>query len=350
MNNTLHVQNESRIDSVGSLGIGTMSPPEQASNIITDGLCSRQWESKPEPLVFDAPVSAETVTLAPTGPYGLCKKLLKLNLDLIEDLELLEAGSMNLGSPSLLKENSQPTAGKLDLPVFRMLSHSNQFLEILQSEARAGPLESSLVLTPTSELSQRISSISEEFKSPSTGFMSGNIDGGEITAATHDSSYFSLIDQSSERVKSVPLTKCDISTSLSILATYCHLVRVYRAIFTQLYQLFLIIPPTDAAAFLLLPSLQFGQFHMDGNLTVQVQVLIELGSSMLEKIERTLGLSYGSPGEVGTEASPVSYIFGDSPLALIRDHIVAHEQASGGIPLKETMNCLRQLLKDPVHV
>lgn len=327
-----------------------MTFTEQAPNLAADGLWDQQWANKPESTVRDAPASTATVDLPPSGAYGLRKKLLKLNLDLIEDLELLEAGTMTLGSPSLLKEDFHPTVGKLDLPVFRMLSQSNQFLEILQSEAGADPLNSSLRLASTSESSQKTSSIHEDAKSPTTDFMCGSMDDGEITAATNDSGYFSLIDRSSERARSVPFTKCDISTSLSILATYCHLVRVYRAIFTQLYQFFLIIPPADAAAFLLLPSLQFGQFHMDGNLTVQVQVLIELGSNMLEKIERTLGLSCGSRRELGCEASPVSYILGDSPLASIRDHIVAQEQMSGGIPLRETMNCLRQLLKDPVHV
>lgn len=348
-NTISHAQNAPSTDSAVSLGTEAMAFTEQAPSLSADALWSQQWESKPESMFLDAPASMTTVDPAQSDPYGLRKRLLKLNLDLVEDLEHLEAGTMTLGSPSLFKEDSHPTVGKLDLPVFRMLSHSTQFLEILQSEAGADSLDSSLRLASTSVPSQKTSSIQGDAKSPHTDFMSGSIDDGEITAASHDSGYFSLMDQSSKRARSVPFTKCDISTSLSILATYCHLIRVYRAIFTQLYQLFLIIPPADAAAFLLLPSLQFGQFHMDGNLTVQVQVLIELGSSMLEKIERTLGLSYGSPRELG-EASPVSYILGNSPLASIWDHIVAQEPMTGGIPLKETMNCLRQLLKDPVHV
>lgn len=344
-----HVQNEASTDSALSLSTEAVTFAEQA-NIIADGSWNPEWESKPNPMAYDTPASMGTVDLAPAGQYGPRKKLLKLNLDLIEDLELLEAGSMTIGSQFLLKENFHPTVSKLDLPVFRMLSHSTQFLEILQSEVGADPLESSLGHASTTETSQTALSIHEYVKTPFTDFTSGSKDDGETAAATNDSGYFSLMDQPSERSRSVPLTKCDMSTPLNILATYCHLVRVYRAVFSQLYQLFLIIPPADAASFLLLPSLQFGQFHMDGNLTVQVQVLIELGSSMLEKIERTLGLSYGSSRETGGDASPVSYILGDSPLASIRDHIVTQEQTSGGIPLKETMNCLRQLLKDPVHV
>lgn len=350
MDTISHVQSEPSAGSAVSLNTEILSLTEPAPNLMADGLWNQRWESKPEPTIFDAPASTVPTDQAFAGPYGLRKKLLRLNLDLIEDLELLEAGYMTLGSPSLLKEDIHPTVGKLDLPVFRMLNHSTQFLELLQSETRGNSLDTSLGLTSESEPSQVSPSLYEDAKSPSTDLMSGRIDDGEITAATHDSGCFSLTEQSSERARGAPFTKCDLSTSLNILATYCHLVRIYRAIFTQLYQLFLIVPPADAAAFLLLPSLQFGQFHMDGNLTVQVQVLIELGSSMLEKIERALGLSYGSPREVGDETSPVSYILAESPLASVRDHIAAQEQASGGIPLKETMNCLRQLLKDPLHV
>lgn len=345
-----HVQNEASTDSTLSMSTEAVNFSEHA-NIIADCAWNPQCESKPNAMAYDAPpASIAAVDLAPSGQHGPHKKLLKLNLDLIEDLELLEAGSLNLGSPSLLKEDFHPTVGKLDLPVFRMLSHSTQFLEILQSEVGTDPLESSHGNVCTTEASQKAPSIHEYVKTPFTELTSGSMDDGEIAAATNDSGYFSLMDQSSEGSRSVPSMKCDISTSLNILATYCHLVQVYRAVFTKLYRLFLIIPPADAASILLLPSLQFGQFHMDGNLTVQVQVLIELGSSMLEKIERTLGLSYGSPREIGGEASPVSYILGDSSLASIRDHIVTQEQAAGVIPLKETMNCLRQLLKDPVNV
>lgn len=352
MNIPSSVQAAPSTDLAVSLSAETMSFTEQAPSTMADSILSQTWESKPESTNFDDLSLTTTMDLGSVGPYALRKKLLKLNLDLIEDLESLEAGSMILGSPSLLKEDFHPTVGKLDLPVFRMLSHSTQFLEILESEIGADLFENSLSLTSTVESCGKASIVQTETKSqsPCAEFIGDSTDNGETTVSTHDSGYLSLMDHSSERTMGSPFPKCEIATSLSILATYCHLVRVYRAIFTHLYQLFLIIPPADAAAFLLLPSLQFGHFHMDGNLTVQVQVLIELSSSMLEKIERTLGLSHGSTREAGGEASPVSCILGDSPLVSIRDHIVAQEQLSGGIPLKETINCLRQLLKDPVNV
>lgn len=324
--------------------------PEQMPTTMTDDIWHQSWDGKPETTAFNPTSLTSTMDSTQTGPYSMHRKILKLNLDLIDDLELLEAGSLITGSPCLLREDLHPTIGKLDLPVFRMLSHSTQFLGILESEIGADPFENSVSLASTSDPSQKASSVQDDTKSPSTDFICGNMDDGETTTSTHDSGYFSLVDAASKRTKCLPFPKCEISTALSILATYCHLVRVYRAIFTQLYQLFLIIPPAEAAAFLLLPSLQFGQFHMDGNLTVKVQVLIELSSSMLEKIERTLRLSQSLTHEVDGKASPALYILEDSPLASIRDHIMAQEQVSGSIPLKETMNCLRQLLKDHVSV
>lgn len=342
-------QNESTTGLGLSLSAESTHFTDQVPNTMADEVWSQVWETKPQSTTLNEPIHATTMDVAPVGPYMLKKKLLRLNLDLIDDLELLEAGSMILGSPSVLKEDFQPSVGKLDLPVFRMLSHSTQFLEILESEAGTDSFENSLSHASTTGASRQASLYQEDPKSPSTDFLGGSIDDGETTTSTHDSGYLSLTD-GSERAKRSAYPKCEISTALSILATYCHLVRVYRAIFTHLYQLFLIIPPADAAAFLLLPSLQFGQFHMDGNLTVQVQVLIELSSSMLEKIERTLGLSHGSDREADGEPNPVSYILAGSPLVSIRDHIMAQEQIAGSIPLRETMNCLRQLLKDPVNV
>lgn len=349
MNMQPTVQNESTTDLGLSLDVDSTNFTGQVPPTITDDVWSLVWETKPEPTAFNEPIHTTTMDVTPAGPYNLKKRLLRLSIDFIDDLELLEAGSMILGSPSILKEDFQPTVGKLDLPVFRMLSHSTQFLEILESEIGTDPFENSLSLGSIAEASRQASLYQEDTKSPSTGFL-GGMDDEETTASTHDSGYLSMMDNSSERSKRSIYPKCEISTALSILATYCHLVRVYRAIFTHLYQLFLIIPPADAAAFLLLPSLQFGQFHMDGNLTVQVQVLIELSSSMLEKVERTLGLSHGSNREAEGESSPVPYILADSPLVSIRDHIMAQEQMAGGIPLRETMNCLRQLLKGPVNV
>lgn len=313
-----------------------------------DGMGYPPWERFPVPTVDNEP-PIPTATDGPSiGPFGIRKRLLKLNLELIDDLELLESGSLIMGSSSFLKGDVSPTVGKLDLPIFRMLSHSTQFMDIL--ETGMCTTEHHSVLANALDVSRETLSTKRETKSPSADAMGGSVEDGEATTSSYDSGYFTMMESFPEQARTPVPQRLDISTSLSMLATYCHLVRVYRAVFTQLYQLFLIIPPADAAAYLLLPSLQFGQFHMDGNLTVQVQVLIELGSSMLLKIERTLGMSPDPTRDQDDEIGTLAFIMNDSPLLSIRDHILAQEQVMYGISLKETMTCLKQLLKDPVNM
>jgi len=340
-------RNESNAETDIPLNVGTLGFIDQASNTTMDGIWNPPWETVPLPTMDDEPSIPNTTDWAPASPFGLRKRLLKLNLDLIDDLELLQSESMTMGSSCLLKGDLTPTVGKLDLPIFRMLSHSTQFIDILESGISA--TEDSYTLTSGLDSSNWAPSAQHDRKSPSVDVMGSTVEDGETTASSYDSGYLTMMECDQDRARVSEPQRCDISTSLSMLATYCHLVRVYRAVFTELYQLFLIIPPADVAAYLLLPNLQFGQFHMDGNLTVQVQVLIELGSSMLAKIERTMGMSQGPAREPDGEISH-AYILDDSPLVSIRDHIMAQEQVMCGIPLKETMNCLRQLLKEPANM
>ena len=344
---SLNFQNESNAETYGPFNLETLGFTDQASNPIMDGTWNPPWESISVPTMDDEPSIPTVTDQAPTSLFSVRKRLLKLDLDLIDDLELLESGSIIMGPSCLLKGDFSPTVGKLDLPIFRMLSHSKQFMGILESGIIA--TEDSYNLATGLTSSDKAPNSEQDTNSSPTDIMGSTVEDGEITSS-YDSGYLTMMGSSLDRARGLKHQRCDISTSLSILATYCHLIRVYRATFTQLYQLFLIIPPADAAEYLVLPNLQFGQFHMDGNLTVQVQVLIELGSSMLAKIERTMGMTQGPARETEGEISPVAYILDNSPLVSIRDHIMAQEKVMCGIPLKETMNCLRQLLKDPVNM
>jgi hypothetical protein len=102
--------------------------------------------------------------------------------------------------------------------------------------------------------------------------------------------------------------------------------------------MFLIVPPPEDSRFLLLSS-----SGMDGTLTAQVQVLIELSFNTLAKLELELEFDFGSESDM---PSSVPVLTQDNPsLAAIREQIVAHEGMLSGIPLRETMNCLRQLVK-----
>ncbi|KAJ6104789.1 hypothetical protein N7523_011109 [Penicillium sp. IBT 18751x] len=327
--------------------MGTFYLDDQPSTFMMDGTCNPSWENIAIPSLDNEPPIATVTEWSPVSPFSVRKRLLKLTLELIDDLELLESGPFIIGTSSILRGDVSPTVGTLDLPIFRMLSHSTQFVDIL--ETSSGAAEDIFSSSSHLNSSREAFGINRDTKSPSTDHMGGSVEDGERTTSSYDSAYLTSMEPSPEQAKSLESQGWDISTALSMLATYCHLIRMYRAVFTQLYQLFLIIPPADAAAYLLLPNLKFGQFHMEGNLTVQARVLIELGSSMLLKIERGLGMSQGNTQERDGELSTMAYILDDSPLVYIRDHITAQEKLTHAIPLKETMNCLRQLLKDPAN-
>lgn len=312
-----------------------------------DGAWASTWQSDVLPTKSQQLPSLPTPMERPNVNLNdLRRKLLKLDLELIQDLELLDNGSLLLGSSSLLKEDINPAVGKLDLPIYRMLNHSTQFLEIVRSATMG--CDDALDFTIFN--GQQDTTEGDNPPSLSTDITENTIEDGAATASSLDSGYFTMGGSPPDQAKNKPSSPSDMSMSLSMLATYCHLVRVYRAVFVQLYRLFLIIPPADAAAFLLLPSLQFGQFHMDGNLTVQIQVLIELSSSMLSKIERALGMPYGSLRDLHGDAICSGSVLEDNSLALIKNQIMTQEHVNCGIPLKETLNCLRQLVKDPAGV
>lgn len=305
------------------------------------------WGASWGPEVINTKNELPPATVATNGVdmegNKLRKQLLKLDLGLIEDLDLLESGSIISATSSLLKEDISPVAEKLDLPIVRMLNASAQFLEIIQSRI-IGCSESTEL--PAFETGQKECTVQDDQRHLITKALETSIEDGVITASSSDSGYLTMTTSPSGHSKTLSSSNRDMSTALSMLVTYCHLVRVYRSVFMHLYQLFLIIPPADAAAFLLLPNLHFGQFHTDGGLATQAQMLIERSSNLLSEIERALGMSCGSVQELEGGMTPSEPVLGDSPMALIRKQIMAEEHLEYGVSLKETINCLRHLLKD----
>ncbi|KAJ5646371.1 hypothetical protein N7490_002743 [Penicillium lividum] len=334
-------QDESHNSVVSSLPSEPPNILDPCPSTVIDGSWDAPWDRIPAVAENEKQGTTSTTDWSTTKIYNVRKRLLKLNLELIDDLELLEADADILQPSAFFGDDISFSLGKLDIPIFRMLSHSTQFLEILQSGI--GPSEDSSRFIPSIESPLGELNIFEDVKSPPQDVKQRGIS----TASSHDSSHrrinLSLLDQPG----TLFAPKCDVSTSMGVLTVYCHLIRVYRAIFSQIYQLFLLVPPVDAAAFLLLPGLQYGQFQMDGNLTVQMQFFIDFSTEMLAKIEQALGMSCSDMDGV---TSPVASILGSGPLASVRDHIMTQEQVECGIPLKETMNCLRKLVKDPVDL
>ncbi|KAJ5994262.1 hypothetical protein N7451_009986 [Penicillium sp. IBT 35674x] len=337
---SFNLQDESHTSATSSLPSQPPLPLSSCPPSLVDSHWDTSWDAVISATENEKQGANGTVDWNPNN-YDLRKRLLKLNLEMIDDLELLERGSDILQPSTFLGDDTSSSAAKLGIPVFRMLNHSTQFLEILQSGI--GASEDPLHLVPSIESSNGETNIFEYLKP----FSQGVEQISESTATSYDSDHHTSNPALSDQTGDILPSACDVSTSMGMLTAYCHLIRVYRAIFNQLYQLFLLVPPADAAAFLLLPSSQHGQFHMEGNLTVRVQVFIDLSTNMLAKIERALGMSCS---ETDGGMGPVASVLASGPLTSVRDHIITQEQIECGIPLKETISCLRKLVSDPVCV
>jgi hypothetical protein len=229
-----------------------------------------------------------------------------------------------------------------------MLSHSTRFLDLLShligtSGISFGPTPTESGYAACGSLNQTPRTIDQ-----STSLRGDSEDSTEeavATASSYDSGYRTVTGSPQEPTKTTSMW--DITTTLSIMTSYVCLLRIYRAVFTRLYQLILIIPPSNIGAFLMLPSLQLGQFHMDQNLSVQVQVITELSSGMLSKVERAIGMVSDSALEQDGDSVHTVPILQDTFLISIRDLILGQENSSYNMSLMDTMNRLRQLVKEP---
>lgn len=170
---------------------------------------------------------------------------------------------------------------------------------------------------------------------------------------------------------SSPPRRHDILLTVNLVTSYVCLVRICRAVFTQLYHVFLFTPPAETSAALMLPSVQFGKFQIDDNPAIQVRVLVELSLSMLLRIEHTLGISglngssgcgagagpSGRGGSGGGKQSAGEYQHPQHPalcdpvavslreIILSQERMQSAESEGGDVPLKDLMAALKRLLE-----
>ncbi|KAJ5206526.1 hypothetical protein N7491_002857 [Penicillium cf. griseofulvum] len=275
------------------------------------------------------------------------KSLLRLKMGLVEDLEVFETGSMLLESSSLFYENSNLSIETLDLPIYRLLDHSSWLLAIVRSSCGTTEENSNATLATQRFESENSGYDDSSFILPDAG--DNCFDEDIATVSPHDSGYHTATT-SPDRTTPPTIPKCDIALWLGILEAHCSLVRIYRAVFMRLYQLFLIIPPVDAATILLLPKVQFGQFHLDGNLINQVQLLVEFSSTMMAKLDRALKLRSSSPQPQEDRGFDLETVCQKDWSTSIRDIVLAQEQDPCEMSLMEIMECLGQLVQDPVII
>jgi hypothetical protein len=140
---------------------------------------------------------------------------------------------------------------------------------------------------------------------------------------------------------------------INLVTTYVNLLRNCRAVFTRLYHALQANPSPESNAMLSLPSLQFGEFQLENNVSIQVKVLIELASGMLQRIGNALGINTGPgpSGPLSPDGQNYRLPFLNDPVAVsIREIILSQESMQGGIhggdpPLADIMNNLKRLLE-----
>ncbi|KAJ5151333.1 uncharacterized protein N7482_010585 [Penicillium canariense] len=278
-----------------------------------------------------------------TGAYGIQRKLLQLNLEVMGDLELLEVESDTVASNFHLGGSVYPTVSKLDIPIFRMLNHSTKLLEILDCENTLYASFSSPL-----EAVETYSYIGDDGKSP-LPFVTDNIVEDGVGIVSSDSGYWTMMIPPQNPVKASS-PKNEMPVFLSLLTTYSHLIQLYHDVFALLYRSLLIISPDDDTSFLLFPSLHFRQSPLEGNLRAQIEVLIELSSSMLGNLDRALRLTFRSVPQSGEQSGSMAYLSEITPLVAIPDQIISQENKLRGISLEEIMSCLSHLVKERTNV
>ncbi|KAJ5747128.1 uncharacterized protein N7511_008824 [Penicillium nucicola] len=344
---SMEATNESINTSELSLLNQLPSYSETAQFFGAEGIPESFWsnlDSLPSPVGFRPGVPCQE---KPTSVPSRRKELLKLNAELLDDLDMLEEDHVALSSESLLNDLFNPSVTHLKLPVYRLLHHSSHLLEIIQS----------FDISPESCNNTPAKSITDSLPRGQEGStsmfhdVSNNSDEYATTISLHDSGYGTAMKYFPDRSITTSGPKCDIAVLLSVLEAHCYLTRIYRTICLRLYQLFLSVPPVDAKVYLLLPKLQLGHFHMDGNLAVQVQVLLDLGSRAMGQIDELLGFSSGyiQKHEQTESYSPGAIGKGNWSTA-IRDLVLAQEQDACEMTLVDLMQRLRQLVRDPVFL
>jgi hypothetical protein len=282
-------------------------------------------------------------------PTSSCKDLLKLNLELLEDQELLDTHA-----PLTSKHSQVPlcSVSQQHQPINRVLNHTTRFWDMLKNMSVATEAQQH-------RFGARYEGTTTGSSSSNSGSNSGSnssIRRGWTWAGTADTNYLANADMDScSSLSSLsPPRRQDHLLIVNLVTTYVYLVRSCQAVFTRLYHALEMTPAAEASSVLNLPSLQFGRFQLDNNLAIQVKVLIELTSSMLLRIGNALGIS--PAGVISGVSSPTEDrdyrlpILGDPVAVSIREIILSQERMQGGmqngdLPLLDIMNNLKRLLE-----
>lgn len=139
--------------------------------------------------------------------------------------------------------------------------------------------------------------------------------------------------------------RSDVPTTLTLLTCYICLLRIYGAVFAHMYESLLshgVVQMLPAAP----PGMQLGGLQLDRHHTLQIKILLEVFSHMLERIESSLEM----PTERGGFGDKRAL---DTPMSMaLLEVVLRHEgfecsegNRSGVKPLKQMMKSIKRLLR-----
>ena len=136
----------------------------------------------------------------------------------------------------------------------------------------------------------------------------------------------------------------DMPTTLTILTCYTWLLQSYDTIFLRIHTSLLSqskISPQSIPA--ILPGLHIGGFDLGDRNDLQMEILIQVSSKMLERIEETLGITVVSQNRLACKG----ILDSDSAGALLDIMFKQKEMGEQGrvVLVKQTMDSIRELLR-----
>jgi len=266
------------------------------------------------------------------------RRLAGLHSGLLADLNLMRSvgkGPCHATSRVSLASSQRNLDGKTEANNFmigRMLSRAEIFLSILRYFTPSTSIQSGSELQGSRPEPER----SEKDQEFMDAFTSWN---NHTSPTASEQRYSQTFVNSTDPSRGI--IRCNVPMTLSILTCYICLLRIYRTIFSNIYtsvaiqEHILELPP-------LFPGLKLGGFSPPLNL--QVQILVQLGTNFMSKIEKALGV----PDEDGrTKSGSILDQTGSAGLLQTMMNEEALEALDNGdqseASLKEIMRSINQL-------
>ncbi|OCL07505.1 hypothetical protein AOQ84DRAFT_408842 [Glonium stellatum] len=289
------------------------------------------------------------------------QQLLTLNLSLIRQTRRMASDAW---TTTLLKLATNVTgdydnsASCDDLGISDILNTSQDFLEILDGFLPSCDADSMASSDTDSNYSgspkNRYYDIEESPIQATTGtYINPNFVTGNLNRSVVSLSFSQPTEPvSTGGIASIALCRPDIPTVLLMVTCYVHIIHLYDLLFMGIYRSLLTIPATWAPPLLYMPRLQpSGPSTHNGNL--QIPILIQAATHLLDRIERVLGLPqesrlYGSEGQYRGLLSDGDV--GEMVKTMLQlEEIESGRNGRGGLKtLRESIKKITQLLRSSI--